>query len=156
MPNVTKLEDISLPRVDFCKLLGGVSPRTVEKWVETGLPRQAVGKARWRYGYEAILWAWALNRKNGKKPGGLQLEKQRLEVEKLQMDVDREKGTLLHVDDFDSVLADLCTRFNAKIRAVPRKWAPDLIGVESMPQVVDVLDRLVEELRAELKVSGDD
>ena len=66
MPKVTKLDDVSLSKRDFAKLFS-VSIRTVEKWIEEGMPRQKVGKQRIRFGADAILWVWAQKRTNGKK-----------------------------------------------------------------------------------------
>lgn len=157
MPKLTKLEDVSLTKMDFCRLLGDISPRTVEKWIEAGIPRQAVGKNRWRYGWESVVWAWSQLRDSGKKSGSAtRSEKERLEVEKLQLEVNRDKGLYIPVSTLEEVLADICGRFNAKIQALPRKWAADLIEIEEMGPMVDRLDELKEELRAELRAEGDD
>ena len=158
MPNVTKLEDVSLTKRDFCKLFGDVSMRTVEKWVEAGMPRQAVGKGRVRFGADAVVWAWTeKTRQNGKaKKNGAHEEKTRLEVEKLKMEVDREKGLLTPVSTFDEVVADLCVRVDSKLQALPQKWAPELLDISDMGTMTDRLGGLKEEIRAEIRATGEE
>lgn len=120
------------------------------------MPRQAVGRNRWRFGAESIVWAWSQKRNGKKDDKSMRSEKERLEVEKLQLEVDKEKGLVVPVSTFTEVLDDICARFDAKIQALPRKWAAELIEIEDMGPMVDKLDELKEELRAELRQQGDD
>jgi phage terminase Nu1 subunit (DNA packaging protein) len=140
---------------DFAYMFG-VSLASVDKWVEQGIPRIAVGKQRWRYGKEAIKWVYERTRKkNGKRPN-LNDEKAAVELEMAKIKLERERGASASVTLIDEVLGDIAKRLDSKVTAFPRKWAPELLGIEDLPKMVEELDRGVEELRAELRVAADD
>ncbi len=66
----------------------------------------------------------------------------------------RERENVVPIAQFTAIIEDLCTRFNAQIDALPRKWAPDLLECDDIGPMVEKLDTLKEELRAELRVEG--
>ena len=135
----------------------GVSLHAVDKWVEAGIPRIPVGKNRWRYGRDAFKWSIGKIRANGKgKKRDVQEETAVVELQRAKLKLDKERAEVVPVSTFREVLADVTARLDSKVQAVPRKLAPDLLGIEELPKMVDALDLGVEELRAELRVALDD
>jgi phage terminase Nu1 subunit (DNA packaging protein) len=130
----------------------GVKPATVDKWVEEGIPREKVGRA-YRYGWEAVKWAHEKRSKNGRTDAASSLReaRERLELRKAELDLDKALGELVPLSVFDDVLEELLRRLDAKVGSIPRKWGPDLLGHEGLAEIVAMLERKTDELRGELR-----
>jgi hypothetical protein len=117
-----------------------------------------VGKSRWRYGKDSFQWAIERIRSNGKgkKVKDVQQETAVVELDRAKLKLQKERAEVAPVSTIKEVLGDMAVRLDSKVQAVPRKWAGELLGIEDLPKMVDQLDHMIEELRAELRSAADD
>jgi len=76
----------------------------------------------------------------------------KIQADRKALQFEKEKGKLVDVDEIMKVFLDVLGRINAKISSWPSKAAPLIVPVCKTPaEAQDVLDRLVEELKDEIR-----
>ena len=140
-------------------VLLGVTPHWLRKLAQRGvLPRQG-SKYPWPAVRRSFNDYLQTKGEQGSVPDEWRRERAqlvRVQRKLAELDLAKKRGEQVPLSAFRNTLGDLCSRFDAKIQALPRKWAPDLLSIEDMAVMVDKLEDLKEELRAEIRVSYDD
>jgi len=135
----------------------GVSPRTVRRWTDEGLPRESDGTYRTP---ECIAWRLAQlqeapERSNGVPPGAESKDRYlAAKALKLELEVAEKRGSLIPLDLYVDHISELAHRIRAKLIAVPLRWSTDVVGIENDAEGQVVLDRIVREVLEELRETG--
>lgn len=144
----------------------GVSENTVTNWLEEGLPR---AKAAARRGQsdeydvaETIRWRLAREAAKGvlDENGALinfEGERTRLtreQADKISMENEMRRGRLVDTEHVAALWANLLTNVKNRMLAIPTRAAPLVVGRKSLPEVRDVVRRLIVEALNDL-VSSD-
>jgi phage terminase Nu1 subunit (DNA packaging protein) len=142
----------------------GLSTRRIQQLRAKGLPYRSCGR-QITYEWDSV-WPWFVNYKIAQELGknGKQNEAERrartrkleAQAKLAELEAERVQGNLVDVDAFQMVLRDVAARLDGKLRSLPIRWAPDLLGYSELPTMVSRLDEVVEELRSELRTLSDE
>ena len=139
----------------------GVSIRTVESAVQSGMPKGRQGRA-YDFGPDAIVWYYQkkLDAVEGKMAtmGEAQRRKaiadaQRAESEArmAELNLAKRRGELIEVTEVLSQWGMLCDALRAKILGIPGQAAHRLVGCKSQRQARAQLEESIRDVLAELR-----
>jgi len=149
----TRLAIWAKNQVELAKHLG-CDRKSISRWLKEKDPECPGAMPDGRY--NVTLWKlWT--EKKGKKPsnrlgmdkGGLELEKLRLQNEKLELENRIKRGELMDIDEVCGVLSDMVSGFVKVVRGRKHSLAPQVIGV-GVPEATKRIDRSDREALNEL------
>ena len=142
----------------------GLTKQRVHQLVAEGLPRELRGKydldkaARW---YIRYLQA-AIEKRAIPMDGDELVSEQKERVRKLRLDADlkeielaRERGQLVAVEDVEKELSDLVLTTKARIMAVAPRLAPELLGETSRVMAQAKVEKALKDALAQLASKGE-
>ncbi len=138
-----------------------VTTRTVQRWNERGLPRQGEGRAA-KYPLErCIVWVRERDREEvleAARPKDLEearLRKAIADAELAEYEVAERRGETLTVEHFEDLMGSATRRMDAQLRTLPRRVAPELVGLTTVKAFRAALEDAVAQVRAELYEARD-
>lgn len=147
-------------QAELCAILG-VVPMTISRLQERGFPclKKGEGRGESEYDTEACI-TWLIQneiRKLTQTEDGkfldYEAERARLTAEqadKVAMENELRRGRLVDSDLVSMWWAKIITNAKTRLLAIPTKAAPLVLGVKTMPQARDVIERQVLEVLSEL------
>lgn len=142
----------------------GLTKQRVHQLVAEGMPRELRGKydldkaARW---YIRYLQA-AIEKRAIPMDGDELVSEQKERVRKLRLNADlkeielaRERGQLVAVEDVEKELSDLVLTTKARIMAVAPRLAPELLGETSRVMAQAKIEKALKESLAQLASKGE-
>lgn len=138
-----------------------VTTRTVQRWGERGLPRQGEGRTA-KYPLERCI-AWVRERDREEaleaaRPKDLEearLRKAIADAELAEYEVAERRSQTMTVEHFDDLVGSAMRRMDAQLRTLPRRVAPELVGLTTVKAFRAALDTAVGQVRAELYEARD-
>lgn len=134
-----------------------VSRRTIIDWETKGLRRARVGtQARYNLA-EAI--AWRVEQARGTGPDAKEaavLRRLEADARRVELEVQQVEGQLIPLALHTSRLAGILDRLRARLSAAPGAWAPQLVGLKSVPDALKRARELVNELLAALNAAAEE
>lgn len=138
-----------------------VTTRTVQRWNEQGLPRQGEGRTA-KYPLELCI-AWvrkrdreeALEAARPKDLAEARLRKAIADAELAEYEVAERRGETMTVEHFEDLVGSAMRRMDAQLRTLPRRVAPELVGLKTAKEFRATLDGAVAQVRSELYAAGD-
>lgn len=145
---------------DLCEILG-VVPMTISRLEERGFPCIERGSGRNPSKYdtqECIQWLIKHEmRKLTQTPDGqfLNYEEERArltreQADKVAMENEQRRQRLVDSDDVGMHWGKIISNAKTRLLAIPTKAAPLVLGLKTMPQVRDQLERMIVEVLNEL------
>lgn len=136
-----------------------VSVRTIQRWEKRGLDRARVGNGATYDLPEAV--AWALEREQASEDTDYETARARrmaADAHLRELELGRERGTLVHIDDMEDLLRTPLERVAAELKAAPSRLAPELAARAGISHAaaLAILKAIVEEARAALRSVGDE
>lgn len=128
----------------------GVSLVTVDDWVRKGCPHKRVGKTYVFAFADVVRWL----RSRDKDRGG-SLEKERARLAREQADNMALKNAVLRGElvprgAFESELGKVFVAFRSRVMSIPDKAAPQVVGLNSIPEAKKLLGAFCDEALSEL------
>jgi len=147
----------------LCEMLG-MSPMTVNRLQDQGFPVLSRGDGRKANQYDTgACIDWLVERERRKKvtlPGGqvinLDAERARLtkeQADKVAMENELTRSQLIDAEQVAVMWANVVVNIKTRVLAIPTKAAPLVIGCKTMPQVRDVIERVIIEALHDLSTS---
>lgn len=147
-------------QAELCEILG-VVPMTIARLEERGFPciEKGAGRAPSKYDTQDCI-QWLIEhekRKLTQTPDGqfidLDQERARLtreQADKVAMDNEERRRRLVDSDRVGMWWGKIISNAKTRLLAIPTKAAPLVLGMKSMPQVRDQLERMIVEVLSEL------
>lgn len=79
-----------------------------------------------------------------------------IDLRRAELGLAREEATLVTVDYLEQQVARLCERLAATCRAIPGKWAPQVVGLRTIAEGQTRLEEITRELLGALTETGED
>lgn len=149
--------------VEQVATLCNITPRRVQQLATEGV-FQKVGRGRYNavQCVHAYIRYWqdrALSRAPEPEAGTLEDARRRkteAEASLAEMELAREQGRMISVDDLEEMLSGPLYRLRAKLLNLPTKWAPALVGCRTIAEAQARLESSVEEAMRSLADDDDD
>lgn len=142
------------------RLLGKTAP-TIKTYVGKGMPclQEGSNNVPWQFDKEDVLVWFSNFRKVNTGNGDETYDEARTrkviaEATLAELEVKRAIGQLVAVDDVADVVAAEYARVRAGLMNFSSKWAPQLVGMQSIEEVVQVLEKAVNEVLTELQADN--
>lgn len=149
-----------MSQAELCEILG-VVPMTIARLEERGFPciEKGSGRAPSKYDTQDCI-QWLIKhemRKLTQTPDGKVInyddERARLtreQADKVAMDNEERRGRLVDSDKVGIWWGKIISNAKTRLLAIPTKAAPLVLGMKTMPQVRDQLERMITEVLSEL------
>lgn len=140
----------------------GISVRRVIQLQEKGLPWTKKGRYIYHPQPEANLWYLQFREEDVRKREGVgderkaKARKAEAEATLSEIEVEKARGTLVHISEFEDTLEEELQRLRAKLLNVPGTWAGQLVGTRSIAETQARLEPLVSDLVESIGSSDDD
>lgn len=150
-----------LTQKELCKRLG-IKARQVRNLHGHGIPRSPTTRLYpWpdaRDWYIRFKQEEKLERSGGRANSydAVRARKVVAQAELAEIERDRLLGQLVAIDDVEAMVREPLDRVDAKLLAVPGKWAASVLGLESIPEGMKRLQVIVDDIRAELRALADE
>lgn len=134
----------------------GLNARQVRELTQRGMPRHQDGSYDFRLAFDwYIRFRVEDERKRrpaaepeaGDELGNLTIREQRAKVLLKELELRRAEGRSVSTVLHRHRISALAQQFSAIIRSLPQ-YAPELVGVETMPEVTVILERIANEMLA--------
>jgi phage terminase Nu1 subunit (DNA packaging protein) len=156
MPDLHRMKQVEVAEVL------GVSSRQVHNLVKEGMPRHAENGKTYYDAPECV--AWYLARKvaeaeSNAEPTSEWESKARLDslrADLLDIELQRARGQVMPVEYAVSQLEGIGARLRTKMQILPTKWAPGLVGAQTIPEMATRLEVAVQDAMKALVTVADD
>jgi phage terminase Nu1 subunit (DNA packaging protein) len=145
-----------LKRKEAKQALGDMPERSFARWVAKGLPRKGDGGQE-RYPWPEIhRWMLEHARQEGResvRPADYEDAKARkamAEAELAELDLAQQRHELMTVEVAEKTLGEAFQRIRGQLLALPRRLAPDVVGVQTLPEANARLTKAIAEVLEEL------
>ncbi len=132
-----------------------VTVKTVQTWDKQGLRAAArVDGEAANYNLAAAV-EWKLLELKGVDPAEkIRLRKLEADTARAELDLRKARGELVQVSTHRSRLQAIVERLRARLTAAPGAWAPQLVGLKTVPEALQRGRQLVNELLDSLSASA--
>lgn len=142
----------------------GLSRMQVSNLVKEGLPTKN------KKGKLEVLWPegmhWYIKRKVDEslrkrapaKLANFEVERARkvaAEARLAEIELDKAQGRLMEVDVAERMMLEAFQRVRAKLISMPSTYAPEMLHLKTVPESLEMLDKMVQEVMAELENADD-
>lgn len=138
-----------------------LTPRRVQQLVADGTLPGPVSRGSYDlvgcvHGYVR----WLREQADGKKADSARSDwltrKTAAQARLAELEVEREQGRLISIDDVDRMLSEPLERVRAKILNMPSRYARQIVGAKTVPQAAKKLQGLAEEIMEDLRTVADE
>jgi len=138
---------------EICKIIGIKERRYYQLAQENEVPVPEKGKVNT---VDAIQSYIAYLKKVAQGQGSLSLADERARLTKIQADMKelqlkKEQGELIEAEVALKLFTEVIQKMSSKLSAIPLKVAPLIIGCKTITEAKEILENLIEEVKAELK-----
>jgi phage terminase Nu1 subunit (DNA packaging protein) len=138
-----------------------VDARHVRRLEKSGLPVRTVAGDK-RYPWPAALHWYIKHRETlvrgqniPKRLAAAKVRQAEADATTKEMDLAKRQGVYVTVDDMERELETILRNLRAGLMTFAPRWAPELVGLETVGQVRAKLDEAIEELMLVLSRQGD-
>lgn len=140
-----------------------LTPRQIENLVTLGLPRDKRETGRWGYPFPDVLEWYVAHKMEAagiKRESDSQREAQErladVKAQLAELELAKAQGEVVTMEYLEEQLGRIVHRLAARCRNLPGKWAPDLVGLRTIPEAQVQLEKISAELLSSLSEAGDD
>lgn len=142
----------------------GLTTRQVHNLTDTGVLPRTVVNGKPVYDLGACVQAYIAHKAKEQDKAGsareatalLNARKLQIEVERAELDLAKERGQSVTIDYMERQISGLLEALRAKALNFPGKYAPELVGLNEIAEVVTVLEDGIAELLTALSATGED
>ena len=140
---------------EYLAVVFRVTVRTIQTWDKLGLRAAArVGVDAAEYSLPAAVEWKLLELKGGDPAEKIRLRKLEVDTQHAELDLRKARGELVQVSTHRSRLQTIVERLRSRLVAAPGAWAPQLVGLKTVPEALQRGRALVNELLDSLAASA--
>jgi phage terminase Nu1 subunit (DNA packaging protein) len=145
---------------ELCELMGLKERQVATLCARPGAPQKRQG-TKWVYAWPGFVrWYGDERERAGRDKARPATEdearKRKLaaEAELAELDLATQRKELMTVEQFDKLVSETFARVAAQLKTAPTKYAPDVLGVKTLPEAVARLDTVFRDALDELFRDG--
>jgi phage terminase Nu1 subunit (DNA packaging protein) len=153
-----KIDTVSLSEI---AAVFDVDTDTIGLWRQAGMPQRKIsGRPRFEVA-ACVQWRREKDKKDARDTTAPDEGKQRArkiaaDADLAELKVRERRGQLVQVDEAERQVGRVVTTIRARVLAIRGRWAPRILGLETMAQATSTLDAIATDILATLSESADE